>query len=250
MTGEGNWTWLIPGRVPTLIDAGDGDPRHLDAIEAALAGAPLSQVLVTHSHADHASGASDIAKRQPRARFMKMLSCGDAPEVPWEPLADGDTLEAGDATLVVLHTPGHAPDHLCFWDEGTRTVFGGDLVQLGTSVWIPATEGGDVGAYIGSLERVLALKPARLLPAHGPIVDDPVSLLRGYIAHRLEREAQIVDALRAGDDRVDAIVSRVYRGLAGVLVPQARETVMAHLQKLEREGRVRRGRDAWHIIGP
>ena len=252
MTGEGNWTWLIPGRVPTLIDAGVGDVRHLDAIEEALAGAVLSQVLVTHTHPDHAAGAPEIARRQPHAHFLKMPSPGldEQWQVPWRPIADGDTLPAGDTALVAVHTPGHAPDHLCFWHEATRTVFCGDLAQMGTTVWIPSTEGGDLAAYLASLERILGLNPARLLPAHGPVVDDPASLLRWYIAHRQQREAQILEALRHGDARVEAMVARIYRGLADALVPQARETATSHLQKLEREGRVGRHGDAWHIIEP
>jgi glyoxylase-like metal-dependent hydrolase (beta-lactamase superfamily II) len=251
MTGEGNWTWLIAGEVPTLIDAGVGDPRHVDAVERALAGADLAQVLVTHTHPDHASGTPAIAERQPRAEFRKMPAPGwdERWSVPWLPVRDGDALVAGDTTVVAVHTPGHSPDHLCFWHEATRTVFCGDLAQKGTTVWIPSSEGGDLAAYLASLERILALNPARLLPAHGPIIDDPASLLRGYIAHRQQREAQIVDALRHGDARVEAMVARIYLGLADALVPQARETVTSHLLKLEREGRVARDGDAWHIIG-
>jgi len=252
MTGDGNWTWLIPGRVPTLIDAGVGDPRHLDAIEVALGGAPLAQVLVTHNHPDHASGAPAIARRMPAARFMKMPAPDDGTGGPvhWEPIGDGDRVEAGDTSIVAVHTPGHAPDHLCFWHEETRTVFGGDLAQMGATVWLPSTQGGDVAMYIASLERVLGLRPARLLPGHGPRIDDPVALLHWYIEHRREREAQIVDALRRGDTAVEAVVARIYRELPAVLVPQARETVTAHLQKLERERRVRRRDNAWTIIEP
>ena len=88
------------------------------------------------------------------------------------------------------------------------------------------------------------------MPAHGPRIDDPATLLRWYIEHRWEREAQIVDALRRGDTAVEAVVARIYRELPTVLVPQARETVTAHLQKLERECRVRRLGDGWIIIEP
>jgi len=252
MTGDGNWTWLIPGRVPTLIDAGVGEPRHLDAIESALGGAALAQVLVTHSHSDHASGAAALSARMPHARLLKM----PWPDrdvrwsVRWEPIVDGARLDAGDTSVVAVHTPGHAPDHLCFWHEETRSVFCGDLAQKGTTVFIPAGASGDVAAYLASLERILALNPSRLCPAHGPIIDDPASLLRHYIAHRQEREAQILDALHQGDTRAEAVVARLYRGLADVLIPRARDTVTAHLEKLEREGRVHRRDDAWHIMGP
>ncbi len=249
MTGPGNTTWLIPGRAPVLIDAGTGHPRHIADLEAALDGATLRAVLVTHVHSDHASGAPVLRDRMPGARFAKMPSDRDARyPVEWHPLADGDVVEAGDTTLVALHTPGHAADHLCFWHEESRTLFAGDLAVKGTTVVIPASSGGDLAAYLDSLARVLALKPARLLPAHGPIIDAPEKLLRMYIDHRLERERQVLAALGAGDTSPEAIVARVYAGLSDALVPMARESVAAHLRKLEQEGRARRGGDRWTII--
>jgi len=251
MTGDGNWTWLLPGRVPTLIDAGVGEPRHLDALEEALGGVPLAQVLVTHAHPDHASGAAAIAKRIPAARFLKMPwpERDQRWDVPWVPVADEETIEAGDTSVTAVHTPGHAPDHLCFWHGATAAIFGGDLAITGTTVWIPATQHGDLAAYLASLERVLALHPARIFPSHGPVIDDPASLLRGYIAHRLRRESQVIDALRRGNTRTDAIVTSIYPSLDERFVTRAQETVRAHLLKLERDGRVRRRADAWHIIG-
>lgn len=249
MTGAGNTTWLVPGPIPVLIDAGTGDARHLAALEAALGGRALAKVLVTHGHGDHASGAPAIRDRMPHTRFFKMPWPGRDEKwpVPWEPLADGDAIDAGDSSIGAVHTPGHAPDHLCFWHEPTRTVFCGDLAVKGTTVVIPATSGGDLGAYLRSLERVLALEPARLLPAHGPVIDDPVALLRSYLDHRHEREQQVLDALRAGDDTAAAITSRLYTGLRDALVPMARESVTSHLLKLERDGRVRRHGDAWAV---
>ena len=252
MTGEGNWTWLLPGRVPTLVDAGTGEAGHLEALERALGGAALAQVLVTHAHVDHMSGAPAVAGRFPGVRVRKM---------PWperdarwpvdiEPLGDGETVEAGDGALQAVHTPGHAPDHLCFWDAGSRTLFGGDLAIRGATVYIPSSLGGDLAAYLASLERALALGPARLLPAHGPVIDDPGTVLRAYVDHRREREAQILDALRDSAATAEALVRRIYRGLSSGSVDVARETVLAHLEKLEREGRVRRDAEAWHIMRP
>ena len=250
LTGSGNWTWLIPGPTPTLIDAGIGDVRHLDALDAALSGAPLAQVLVTHGHSDHASGAGAILQRMPHVRVLKMpwpARDGRWP-IRWETLADGDIRPAGDTSIIAVHTPGHAPDHLCFWHAATGTLFGGDLAIEGTSVCIPASERGDLAAYLASLERVLALNPVRILPAHGPVIEEPSKLLRGYIAHRMQREAQIVDALRGGDTLVDTLLARIYPDLKAHLLTRARETLTAHLLKLERDGRASRRGDAWHII--
>jgi glyoxylase-like metal-dependent hydrolase (beta-lactamase superfamily II) len=250
MTGSGNTTWLIPGRLPVLIDAGTGDPRHLADLDAALGSSALARVLVTHAHSDHASGAAALEQRMPGVRFAKMPWPERDARYPvnWERLDDGDIVEAGDSTLTAVHTPGHSADHLCFWHEPTRTLFCGDLAVKGTTVVIPASAGGDLTRYLASIERVLALAPARLLPAHGPVIEEPERLLRIYRAHRREREEQVLAALLAGDTSADAIVGRVYEGLTAALLPMARESVMAHLQKLEREGRVRSHGEVWTII--
>jgi hydroxyacylglutathione hydrolase len=252
MTGEGNWTWLLPGRVPTLVDAGTGEPGHLDAVEQALAGARLAQVLVTHAHVDHASGVVALARRFEGVRFLKMFWEERDLRWPvgWERLVDGQTVGAGDDTLRAVHTPGHAPDHLCFWHDASRTLFSGDLAVKGSTIYIPSNLGGDLVQYLASLERVLALAPLRLLPGHGPAIDDPDTVLRGYISHRRQREEQILAALAQGDRTPDALLPLVYRRLEAHLTPLARETIVAHLLKLEREGRAGRRGEAWHMIGP
>ena len=240
MTGAGNWTWFIDGQAPTLIDAGVGDPGHLEAIDDAVR-RDLAHVLVTHAHGDHASGAPMITERMPSARFHKYPwpEYDGRSGVAWEAVADGDELDAGDTRLVAVHTPGHAPDHLCFWHPESGVVFCGDLVVSGSTVWVPANQRGDMAAYIASLRTVLSLNPRRLFPAHGPVIDDPQTLLRRYIDHRLEREAQVVGALREGDQTAAAMVARIYQGLQEILIPRAEETVTAHLHKLEREGLAR-----------
>lgn len=251
MTGRGNLTYLIVGAdaTATLVDAGYGIEAHLAAVAALLDrhGAWLARVLVTHAHPDHASGASELSAAHPGAVFMKCPWPGEDDRYPvgWAPLADEEAIDVGGTTLQSLHTPGHSPDHLAFWHEESRTVFAGDLVIPGGSVMIHASRGGDLGQYLRSLERVRSLKPARLLPAHGEPVDEPDRLLAGTIDHRLSRERQVVAALAGGRATVQAIAESIYDGLDPAIMPAARETVRAHLEKLRREGRAAESNGRW-----
>ena len=110
---------------------------------------------------------------------------------------------------------------------------------------IPGSSGGDLVAYLASLQRVLSLKPTRLLPAHGPAIDDPVTPVRHYLDHRQSREDQILAAIRAGIDTVDGLVSRVYGFLEPQLIPAAHESVLAHLKKLRVEDRIQTDANRW-----
>ena len=242
MTGQGNNTYLLLGSngEATLIDAGVGEPRHLADLEHHLAEAraQLGQVLVTHAHADHASGAPALAVAQPRARFLKFPWPDEDQRYPvrWESLRDEELVLAAGEPLIVLHTPGHSPDHIALWHEASRTVFTGDLVTAGSSVMIEASKGGDLRRYLAALERILTLEPVRLLPAHGPEVSKPTALLRQYLDHRRAREQQVMAALAAGRDTVQAVAEYIYDGLEPALMPAARENVRAHLDKLKAEG--------------
>jgi glyoxylase-like metal-dependent hydrolase (beta-lactamase superfamily II) len=232
LTGRGNNTWLLDGDEPTLIDAGIGTIEHLAAIASVLRGRPLARVLVTHGHADHASGIGPLRARWPNVDACKWPLDGES---GWHPLADGDRVWAGDLDLEVIHTPGHAPDHVCFWSATTRDLFAGDLVIQGTTVMIPAGHGGNLRAYLASLERIAALNPRRILPGHGAVVDRPLDLIAEYIGHRRLRESQVRQCLSSGTLTVEAIVAAIYPDISETLRPAARQTIEAHLEKLRED---------------
>jgi glyoxylase-like metal-dependent hydrolase (beta-lactamase superfamily II) len=253
MTGDGNHTYLLieENASAVLIDAGIGEHRHLEELGRTLEThhAWLRDVLVTHGHPDHASGVAAIAHDHRRAQFFKHpwpLEDRRYP-VDWLPIRENDRFAVGDEVLVAWHTPGHSPDHMAFWHEGSRTIFTGDLVVQGSSVMIDATHGGDLGEYLQSLERLLTLAPLHLLPAHGPDIGDPQTLLRSYIDHRRMREAQVIAALTAGRDAVRSIVESIYDGLSPALMAAAAENVQAHLEKLRRERRATERDGKWTL---
>lgn len=250
MTGSGNWTYLVPGERSVLVDAGVGHERHLDRLFAHAPSGPAS-VVVTHAHPDHAAGAPALHARAPQARFLKYPwpERDAALGVPWQALADGMEVATGEGPLEVVHTPGHSPDHVVLWHAGSRTAFTGDLLVLGSTVVIPASRGGVLADYLRSLSRLADLRPLRALPAHGPVIDDPLALIASYVAHRKSRERQVLDALDAGARDIPSIVGRIYDRLESALVPMAEESVLAHLVMLAAEGRAVRDGDRWRL-GP
>jgi len=244
-TGPGTNTYLVgTGRRRILLDTGQGVPGYLAVLEQAMARAGcdgLQEIVLTHGHVDHLGGVAQVLDRFGPLRVSKLpwpafdAACPVAPVA----LGDGDAVHTEGATLRAVHTPGHAPDHLCFVLEEEAAIFSGDnVLGVGTTV-IPA-ESGDLLDYLRSLERLLEEAPGRIYPAHGPLIADGPGRLRAYLAHRHDRERQILAALDRGPAPIAEVVKQVYTDVPEVLHRAAAQSVAAHLCKLEREGRVRR----------
>ena len=244
-TGPGTNTYLVgTGRERILLDTGGGREEYLPVLEQALGRAPgirIREMVLTHGHADHIGGAASVIEHFGEMRVSKRPWPEFDAHHPVEvnPIGDGDVVETEGATLRAVHTPGHAEDHLCFVLEEERALFSGDnVLGIGTTV-IPG-RGGDLLDYMHSLDRLLAEEPTVIYPAHGPKIEDGSGKIREYIAHRLEREKQILEALAAGCEDIASIVKRVYAAYPEALHAAAGSTVSSHLVKLEREGQVRR----------
>jgi len=241
MTGSGTNTYLIGRRDPILLDTGAGVPEYMNGLTGYLAERGWKQpsrVVLTHRHRDHLGGVSHVRERYHGLRVSKMIHRdADLPE-GIEDLRDGARIETDGATLVAIHTPGHASDHLCYYLPEENAVFTGDVVLAGSTTVIPA-EDGDLLDYMSSLKRLQQLGVRRIYPAHGPVVEDGPALIAEYIEHRLLRERQILEVLGDGPSTIPAIVERVYAAVPKTLHAMAGQSVASHLKKLAREGRVR-----------
>ena len=243
-TLEGTNTWVVGDDPTIVIDPGPAIDEHLD--EVARAAGRVAHVLVTHDHEDHAAGAAAFARL-----VGADVTAWRVPEAG--KLHDGQCFTAGGVELIAMHTPGHSADHVVFSDAGSGALFTGDAVLGRGSSFIDAPDG-DLAKYLSSLRRMLERDPRTIYPGHGPVVLDAKAKLREYLEHRAEREEQIIAGLAAGDRTVDALVERIYAEHPPDVQELAARSVIAHLQKLETEGRVAKaGRVAertWTIVEP
>jgi glyoxylase-like metal-dependent hydrolase (beta-lactamase superfamily II) len=235
-TLDGTNTWIVGENPAIVIDPGPDDAGHLlSVLDAA---GPIAAILVTHDHPDHEPGAarlSEIAGVPYRAH---------RPGPAGERLHDGEEIAAGQVTLRSVYTPGHSSDHVAFFLDSEGALFTGDAVLgRGTSVISPPE--GDLSAYLRSLHDMQALGPRTIYPGHGPAVFDPRAKLQEYVDHRALREAQVIEALREGPRTPEEIVPGIYAGeVPEDLFPAAARSVLAHLLKLEHDGRAARVRPA------
>jgi glyoxylase-like metal-dependent hydrolase (beta-lactamase superfamily II) len=235
MTLDGTNTWVLrepDGRRSIVIDPGPLDEGHLAAVHEAAG--PVGVVLLTHRHLDHSEGAKAFAK----AAGCGVRALDPAQRLGSEGLADGDVVEVDGLEVRVVGTPGHSSDSLSFVLPAESAVLTGDTV-LGRGTTVVAHPDGELGAYLGSLRRLRDLAESaevtRVWPGHGPLIDDALAAIEGYLAHRAERLEQVREALAAGATSPRDVVERVYADVDRVLWPAAELSVRAQLEYLERE---------------
>jgi endoribonuclease LACTB2 len=248
--------YLIGERELALVDPGSGDPDELESLSTLLdvlrvEGRRLKLILLTHHHPDHAGGVAAVQQRWrvPVAAHPETARRLHVDRV----LADGEHVSLapglGEWDLRVLHTPGHAQGHLSFLHERTKSLFCGDLIPGGRGTVILDPPDGELVPYLASLERLLGEPVETLFPAHGSPQGAAPQRIRWLIQHRLRREKQVVEALGPGLRELPALVEQVYRDTPRELWGYAERTLLAHLLKLEAEGRAVRDGERWRL-GP
>lgn len=231
-TGPGTNTYFIGvGERCVVLDPGPDDPAHIDRIlEAAEEErARIELVLVTHSHRDHLPGALLL-----RDRTKAPLAADGTIRGVDRPLAHGQRIPLPGCSVEAIFTPGHAGDHYCFLLQEDGSLFSGDLIVGSGTVVV-----NDMDQYLESLRSLRAYGVRAILPGHWDRIDDPEGKITEYIDHRLEREQEVLAALRAGDRVPEAMAARIYPNLDPRLRGAARSSLMAHLVSLQRRGIVR-----------
>jgi len=263
-TFTGTGTYIVgrdaPGSGVAVIDPGPADESHLRALLAAVEGRRVSHVLVTHTHRDHSPlahpfadvvGAPILAARPPQRSVHASGTLDEDEDQAFRPdtiLNGGEMIAGAGWTIEALFTPGHASNHMAFALVEENALLCGDHV-MGWSTTVVAPPDGDMSDYMASLDAVIARSFQTLWPTHGPPITEPAPFLEAYRAHRIEREAQILERVQAGDGEVATMVPVLYAAVDPRLWPAASLSVRAHLDKLVREGRVRVLGDGRYVAG-
>lgn len=262
-TFRGTNTYLIGGGSDVaVLDPGPDDAAHLAAVLRATAGERITRLLVSHTHRDHSPGVAALkaATGAPSFGFGPHMTPpdqggegGDHEFRPDVTLADGEAVTGADWRVTAIHTPGHCANHLCFALEAESAegvLFSADHV-MSWSTTVVSPPDGDMAAYMRSLARLQARQDRLYLPGHGPSLPDPLPFVEALAAHRREREARVLDALRgAPGATAEDLVGTVYGPeLEPRLLPAAGRSLLAHLIKLESEGAAARGEGGrWSAI--
>lgn len=249
-TYTGTGVYIVGSGEVAIIDPGPDIPEHLDALLAAIAGERVSHILVTHHHLDHSplagplarlTGAKVLGRPAPVDHGEAHAGLEEGADGRFRPdveISDGEIIAGPGWTLEAVATPGHTSNHLCFALKEENALFCGDHI-MGWSTTVITPPDGDMGDYFASLDKVKARGFDTLWPTHGAPIREVEPFIAAYIAHRRDREAQILGALAAGHTRIWDMVPALYAAVDPRLHPAAAHSVLAHMLHLVREGRVR-----------
>jgi glyoxylase-like metal-dependent hydrolase (beta-lactamase superfamily II) len=249
-TFTGTGVYIIGHGDVCVIDPGPDLDTHFEALKAALVGETVSHVLVTHAHMDHSPLAHPLArwancsvlasgKRAKPSESEVRLEAGDDDRfTPDAALSDGTLIEGDGWTLEAIETPGHTSSHMCYALLEENALFSGDHI-MGWSTTVISPPDGDMDDYLNSLSKIAARNFATIWPTHGPPITEPAPFVDAYIAHRLDREQQVIDQLAAGQTQIKEFVPIMYANVDSRLWPAACHSVMAHMTRLVKNGRVK-----------
>ncbi|MEM7452548.1 MAG: MBL fold metallo-hydrolase [Pseudomonadota bacterium] len=250
MTGAGTNSYFVGEDRLALIDPGPDLDAHVDAL-VAYADGRLDAILVTHTHRDHSPAAAAVAARTGAAVYGMLPPAtleNDAAFAPDTVLEHEHSVTVGGHEIVAIHTPGHASNHVCFLHKATGILFTGDHIMNGSTVVIAAPDG-NMRAYLDSLALLKHYAPQTIAPGHGEPLLEPERAIDWIIAHRLEREAKVVEKLAAlAPATIDALLPQVYDEVEPALWPIARYSLRAHLEKLLEEGRAQCTETEWTLV--
>jgi glyoxylase-like metal-dependent hydrolase (beta-lactamase superfamily II) len=247
-TYRGTGTYIVGHGEVAVIDPGPDMDDHLVAILEAVAGERVSHILVTHHHLDHSPLARPLAAatgapvygcavRQAIVEDEVKVEAGYDRFTPDISVCGGATIRGAGWILEAIPTPGHTSNHICYSLAEENALFSGDHI-MGWSTTVITPPDGDMGDYLASLELIKARRFATLWPTHGPPITEVTPFIEAYIAHRRDREGQILKELGAGETRIKAMVPRMYAAVDPGLYPAAARSVLAHMIELVRSGMV------------
>ena len=239
-TGPGTNTYLVGMNEVTVVDPGPALDSHIEAIVGA--SGTIKQIVVTHTHPDHSPGVKLLQEAVDVPAYgliTETTKHQDKTFMPKKLLSDGDIMEEKEFTLEVIHTPGHASNHLCYLVKEEGLIITGDHIMNGSTVVISPPDG-NMKHYIESLEKLKNYNLQSIAPGHGEIMKEPQLVAEWIIKHRLDREEKVADALKkAGKGNPDSLVDNVYDDVDASLFPIAKWSLQAHLLKLAEEGRAK-----------
>ena len=235
-TGPGTNTYLVGKEEVTVIDPGPAMQEHIDVITAA---APnIKQILVTHTHPDHSPGVRLLKEKLDVPAYGMLTNSSKNQDQTFNPkriLDDGEVFQEKEFSIEVVHTPGHASNHLCFILKEEKLIFTGDHIMNGSTVVIGPPDG-NMKQYIQSLEKLKDYDIEKIAPGHGELLENPHEVADWIINHRLKREKKVFQALQeASKGTPDSLVEKVYDDVDSSLFPIAKASLLAHLIKLEED---------------